>query len=99
MVASKFPPKETEREESVDLTSAERELDLGRKCIDLRKVVRVRRNLSREPRALMFLALSFLLQLELNSLSGKLELRRMSPCSTSTDTCLPAFKLIHGRLW
>ena len=29
MVASRLPPKETEREESVDFTSAERELDLG----------------------------------------------------------------------
>ena len=83
MVASKFPPKETSREESVDPTSAERELDLGR---SLKCIVRARRNLSREPRARMFLALSFLLQLELNSLSGKLELRRMSPWSTSTDT-------------
>jgi len=69
MIASTFPPNETEREESVDLTSAERELDLRR-----------------DPRALMFLALSFLLQLELNSLSGKLELRWMSPSSTSIDT-------------
>ena len=88
MVASKFPPKETEREEFVDSTSAERELDLGR---SLKCIVRVRRNLSREPRARMFLALSFLLQLELNSLSGKLELRWMSPSSTSTDTCLVSF--------
>ena len=34
----------------------------------------------------MFLALSFLLHLELNSLSGKLELKWMSPWSTSIDT-------------
>ena len=31
IIASTFPPNETEREESVDLTSAERELDLRRK--------------------------------------------------------------------
>ena len=45
-----------------------------------------KQNLSNDPRALMFLALIFLLQLELNSLSGKLELKWMSPWSTSIDT-------------
>ena len=42
--------------------------------------------LCNDPRALMFLALSFLLQLELNSWSGKFELMWMSPWSTNTDT-------------
>ena len=35
IIASTFPPNETEREESVDLTSAERELDLRRKVKNL----------------------------------------------------------------
>ena len=43
--------------------------------------------LSDDPCALIFRPLSFLLQLELNSWSGKLELRWMSPWSTNTDTC------------
>ena len=49
-------------------------------------LLKKKQNLSNDPRALMFLALIFLLQLELNSLSGKLELKWMSPWSTSIDT-------------
>ena len=49
-------------------------------------LLKKKQNLSNDPRALMFLALSFLLHLELNSLSGKLELKWMSPWSTSIDT-------------
>ena len=46
MVASRLPPKETESEESVDFTSAERELDLGGREVQMQEKKKGISNLS-----------------------------------------------------